>query len=469
VQRFASYLLIATLAFGAFAFGAVYPWAYTALSVGIVTFSVAVLFVRSPRIDAARVALLCALAAVAGAIALQLIPVPLDRLSVWSPSTVRALERLDPQSAAHLVDRHALSIDPQRTILGLTLFLVNALFVFSSARLFSSIGVRRFAEALTALAVLLALTGIVQQPLTTEKIYGLWTPIDGGSPYGPFVNKNHFAGWMLMALPLTFGLICGRVARGLAGVRPTWRDRILWLSSPDASRLILLAGAAVVMALALVLTMSRSGISAFALALAVSGFVVIRRQRGSRRTASLAYFTFLAVLVLGWVGVDVLAMRFSQADWDEINGRRTAWSDAMKIATDFPSAGSGLNTYAVATLLYPQKDVVRHYTEAHNDYLQLAAEGGALVVAPAALAVVCFGVIVWRRFSAETSTTTYWLRVGAVTGLIAIAFQDTVEFSLQMPGNAALFATLCGAAIHRTPERKVSASWQPARGAVRTG
>ena len=54
----------------------------------------------------------------------------------------------------------------------------------------------------------------------------------------------------------------------------------------------------------------------------------------------------------------------------------------------------------------------------------------------------------------STSTTTYWIRVGAVMGLTAIALQETVDFSLQMPGNAALFAVLCGIALHTTPERR---------------
>jgi hypothetical protein len=35
-----------------------------------------------------------------------------------------------------------------------------------------------------------------------------------------------------------------------------------------------------------------------------------------------------------------------------------------------------------------------------------------------------------------------------VTGLLAIAVQSLVEFSLQMPGNAAMFAVLCGVALH---------------------
>jgi hypothetical protein len=62
-----------------------------------------------------------------------------------------------------------------------------------------------------------------------------------------------------------------------------------------------------------------------------------------------------------------------------------------------------------------------------------------------------FAALVRRRFREETSATTYWLRVGAVTGITAIALQETVEFSLQMPGNAALFAVVCAIAIHRTP------------------
>jgi hypothetical protein len=43
-----------------------------------------------------------------------------------------------------------------------------------------------------------------------------------------------------------------------------------------------------------------------------------------------------------------------------------------------------------------------------------------------------------------------------VTGILGIALQETVEFSLQMPGNALLFAVLCAIALHRTPERRRS-------------
>ena len=66
----------------------------------------------------------------------------------------------------------------------------------------------------------------------------------------------------------------------------------------------------------------------------------------------------------------------------------------------------------------------------------------------------CFVRDVRRRLREETSVSTYWIRGGAVIGLLAIALQETVEFSLQMPGNAVLFAVLCGIALHRSPARR---------------
>ena len=43
---------------------------------------------------------------------------------------------------------------------------------------------------------------------------------------------------------------------------------------------------------------------------------------------------------------------------------------------------------------------------------------------------------------------TRWVRAGALAGLIGIAAQSVVEFSLQLPANAALAAVLLAVAIH---------------------
>ena len=102
--------------------------------------------------------------------------------------------------------------------------------------------------------------------------------------------------------------------------------------------------------------------------------------------------------------------------------------------------------------------------EAHNDYLQLLVEGGWLVTVPALVLVWLVAREVRRRFREGLDDRTgYGIRLGAVTGIVAIAFQEIVEFSLQMPGNAALFTILCAIAVRRASV-KARSDPRPQRG-----
>jgi O-antigen ligase len=260
---------------------------------------------------------------------------------------------------------------------------------------------------------------------------------------------------MLMALPIALALVCAGFERGMRGLKPGWRYRLLWLSSPEASRLVLLSAGAAVMTLSLVLTMSRSGISAAAVSLLLTGWFIVRGVRGrSRKAAGAAYLLLLAITVVGWIGADTIVSRFAKADWSEFNNRRGAWTDAWNVATEFPLTGAGLNTYDTLATYYQRHDLKSRFGEAHNDYLQLAAEGGLLVGLPIVICLLLFVREMWRQMKDEPGSTSWWLRRGAITALVAIALQETVDFSLQMPGNAALFAVICAIAIHRPQPRR---------------
>jgi O-antigen ligase len=318
------------------------------------------------------------------------------------------------------------------------------------ARTVSATGPRRIAALIAGLGAVVALVGIIQRPLYSGQIYGFWTPIMQGSPFGPFVNKNHFAGWMVMALPLTLALLVSGIARSMASVKAGWRNRVLWFSSPEASRLILVGAGATVMALALMLTMSRSGIGAFVVSVLVTGWLVSSAfDNRARKITATVCLVLLVVVVVAWTGPAVLASRFSTADWGEFNNRRGAWADAWSIAREFPLTGTGLNTYWAAALFYQKHELAYFFAQAHNDYLQLAAEGGLLLTVPAIACLVLFIRDLRRGMRDQRGTIDWWLRAGAVTSLVAIALQESVDFSLQMPGNAALFAVVCAVALHR--------------------
>ena len=444
-------LSIAALIWGALAFGAVYPWAYWTLAVLLVAAGLAALAVAERAgADGTSRELKLALFGVGAAIAVQIVPVPSAIVATISPQTQPLVARLSPAFAAGLQRLHPVSVWPRDTWTALALYASLAFLAVGAASLFSLAGSRRFVELLTAFGAMLALIGIVQKSLSNRYLYGFWELELGRSPFGPFVNKNHFAGWMVMALPLTLALLVAGIDQGMHGVKRGWRHRVLWFASPEANRLILVAGGAVLMALSLMLTMSRSGITAFALSMVITGWFVARGvQSRSRRVAAVLCLGLLATIVILWSGPDVVASRFAAADWGEFNNRKGAWVDAWSVAREFPLVGTGLNTYWAAALFYQHHEMAYFFAQAHNDYLQLAAEGGLLVTIPA---IVCLFVFVRDIRGAMRGTprdTSNWLRAGALASPIAIAFQETVEFSLQMPGNAALFAVVCAIAVHR--------------------
>jgi O-antigen ligase len=253
---------------------------------------------------------------------------------------------------------------------------------------------------------------------------------------------------MLMSLPVSLGLLGSYISRDGRRVRPDLREKILWCSSPDASNRLLLLGAIAVMALSLILTTSRSGMSAAALAVVTVLLAFRRHLTRRKRVVAVATVSTLIVLVVAWAGTSAIASRFASGRMGDLNGRMGIWKDTVRIVGLYSLAGTGINTFDVATVFYQEFDPSKRYLQAHNDYLQLAAEGGLLLSVPAVICAAVFAWTVRRRFAEESSYRAYWIRTGAVIGLLAIALQETVEFSLQMPGNGFLFAVLCAIAMH---------------------
>ena len=439
--------VVATLACSAAAFGAIYPWAYVPLvTASAILGMVGLIWGRGP----VPWPLIASLALVALAVSLQLIPLNESTLASVSPRALEIHRQRDLAAAVGRAASFPLSIDPRQTCLGLMFFAAFALLLAGTARMLNGHSARQVAASLAVVGVALAMVGLVQRATFNGRIYGFWELAQGGSPFGPFINRNHFAGWMLMVVPLTVGLFASIVSRSMAGVRPHWRARVLWFASTNANKAVLAAFAVMTMALALVVTLSRSGITAFVGAMAFASVVLLTRRSGPARVGRMlvaAYLTLVCIIVVSWVGVDRIAARFTVPTSIGVEGRVAIWADTWRMVDDFPLTGTGLNTFGSAALFYQQSLKGSHMREAHNDYLQLAAEGGGLLGVPILLSAALLIAGIRRRFRDDVGSR-LWIRVGAMTGLLAIAAQSLVEFSLQMPANAALFAVLCGIALH---------------------
>ncbi|NIP72785.1 MAG: hypothetical protein GWO16_06995, partial [Gammaproteobacteria bacterium] len=62
----------------------------------------------------------------------------------------------------------------------------------------------RFTTALLVFAFGLGIFAILQSLSSQGELYWTWQAPAGASPFGPFVNRNHYAAWMLMVLPLAW-------------------------------------------------------------------------------------------------------------------------------------------------------------------------------------------------------------------------------------------------------------------------
>lgn len=447
---------------GALAFGAVYPWAYAPLLAGCATVgSVGIVSNRSRAFSRNSRAALFALLAIAAAVMLQLVPLPSAVLAAVSPSADTFLTNHDLNYAlggnGGSPDArvwHPLSLAPRDTALGLAFLISFMILLAGLTPALSRTRVRRLATAIVAFGAVLALVGIVQKAVLGDhawvgmKIYGFWSPANlMSTPFGPYVNKNHFAGWMLMGLPLALGVALGLAEQARRTVHG-WRSAILWLSSPDGGRFQMMLIAVLLMAASVLMTKSRSGVAGLVAAVVILS-VAAGRRFGSARAGFAAMVSLggLFLIVFTFAGADFAARISNQMDGTTL--RKSIWSDSATIVGDFPVAGTGLNTFGTAMIRYQTQQKDQHFQEAHNDYLQVLVEGGMLVAIPALAALFLLARAVYRRFSAhDDEPLMYWIRVGATTGLVAILAQALVEFSLQMPGNAVMAVVLLAIALH---------------------
>ncbi len=254
---------------------------------------------------------------------------------------------------------------------------------------------------------------------------------------------------MLLFLPLALAAATARAQATREPFQQGWRDWFKSLPTPDANRFLFTAIAILIMAVALVLSGSRTGLASAIVAIGALGYFASRLRPGGLKRFLPAFCLLLfAIIALGWVGVDETVARSDGAS-REFSERVAAWKDTMHIVQDFPITGTGFGGYGLAMLVYQTAGRHSIYAQAHNDYLQILAEGGILVAVPVVVALIVVVVNIRHRFRMHDPPATYWLRAGATAGLLGIAAQSTLDFSLQMPGNAMMFAVLLAIALHR--------------------
>jgi putative inorganic carbon (hco3(-)) transporter len=415
--------------------------AATALSFGAVCILGAALTKPYPRfsdrLDRALVIVLVV-------VALPMLPLPAPLAALLSPR-LQGLRETLTLGAGQLSAWRALSIDPSSTAWAL-IVVAGAVALFWFARAcFATAGLRLTIRLLATVGFGVSLLAIAQAATAGRNIYWRFpTEVEGPLPFGPFINRNHFATWVIMALPLCLGYLAARTGRPVAhsDYVPT-RTRLAHAIDPRTAWLIT---ASTTMLAALLLSLSRSG--ALALGVSIAATMIACRQRIDRRRRRALLATAGIVLLLGLAWADLPALRARVAGTQSgLANRFTIWRETMPVVRDFWLTGTGAGTYQTAMLRYQKSGRVVYFNQAHNHYLQIASEGGVVLIAAGAVALVAL-VLVGRQRIRHDGTGLVWIRIGAAAGLTAVALQSIWETGLVMPANAALAAVLAAVLTH---------------------
>ena len=377
---------------------------------------------------------------------LQCVPIPKSVLSFFSPFRCQLLA----QSRAIIgrtFDFATISYAPFTSfawwifLLGLFLFFLAFHNCVTSGR-----HLKVLVSMLLVVSFLEAIYGLFQALVPSLGV--LWVDYIRnylGDARGTYINRNHFAGFMEMMLPLGLGYT---LAMG------NWRKKLslkALISSNRPNFQFFLCIGLVVMSLALLLSRSRAGIFG-----AVLGFVTFALlMRSSSGELPRSFWVMISVIV-GMVsfyslkiGIDPVLERFLRISQD--TSRLDIWHDSLAMIKDHPF-GIGLAAFRQVFPVYNASNFSDvQFLYLHNDYLQLLAEAGWIGSVALVAGFYIFlvkSILKIRKMHLQSDPLKYFLAIGALSGLVSMAFHSFFDFNLHMPANAVYFVMLMGIVYH---------------------
>jgi hypothetical protein len=371
-----------------------------------------------PPGDLGRLALALPLVAAVG-----LIPIPMALRRIVSPSAAEVLADADPSAADAW---RPISLDPHATAgAAVAAAACAAMFwlVLRAARDPAHARVLRTVVAVAGTA--LALFGIWHRLFHYDQravYWGGWRQElpDVATPFGPYVNRNHFAGAMLLFAGVAAGpALAAASARRFAAAVPPF-------------------AAAAVMLVALGATTSRGGL--VGLAAGALFLVAASRRTGRARVlfgvAGAAVVVVAAMAAMGLLGE--LATRFHVVLTSRERNRFAVQWDALRVFAGNPVFGTGAGTFAGVYPPFQTVDDIRFFGNAHGDWAQFLMETGLVGAAFVAFAAAKTAGL--ARRAAKDADPRRWLVLGPAAGCLAVCVHGLFETNLHLPANALLFA-----------------------------
>jgi len=298
----------------------------------------------------------------------------------------------------------------------------------------------------TLLAFALCLLGLAQLFWGANPRVIYWTIAVRGEPFGPYVNHNNYAGLMEMLLPISLAYILPRFWNSIlllllwCGVGLAITS--VWISGSRGATIVLLIEG-----------------------LLWVGLMMRYRPRGVSPRLFVVLFgvVLISAMVFSWL---VSKGHVSSHAWSVFETNRPLETtlgdrfrvdkDTLHIAARHPLIGVGVGCFEYVFPNYLTFPMSLHWTHAHDDVLEGAAETGLPGVVIILAALVLFFRMAFRHLEGRLRHRWGWIQMGAAVGAVGLLCHSFVDFNLRIPANAAWFVVCLAIATHARPSQKSS-------------
>ena len=256
---------------------------------------------------------------------------------------------------------------------------------------------------------------------------------------GTYINRNHFAGLLEMALPFA-------VIYPVAVMRRV-RSRRHSPAGPAVKASAVLAVAAVLL-LGIIYSLSRMGFLAALCSLLVMGILALSPGLSARGKFLIVGSITLSIMIsFVFLPPDQLIVRFARISSVEgitAEDRVLLWRETLDLIAAYPLFGCGLGGYGSAFLKHKVSVPLVSSAYAHNDYLQILAELGIIGFVIAAALMLAILAKAVRAALQNSDPNSRCLALACVGAIVAILVHSLVDFNLYIPANAVLLAWISG-------------------------
>ncbi|MFB3786210.1 MAG: O-antigen ligase family protein [bacterium] len=375
-----------------------------------------------------------------------------------APAAPKALALLLAGFAAYLivsalgVSSHPRSTHELLRWLSYVLFAVAAYQFNAGRRRF-----RMFLHATVLVSAAISLYAILQA--FEIEFFLDWKTFDFGGGFrrvtGSLGNPDYLAGYLAALLPLTLTLTLAR---------RSWARLAFFM-------------AALMQLAALVFSYSRGAwvATAATLMLLAASLTYVNWVRDPvlfqpviTRRGAVAVLAGMALLSVGltiglWEEISAMVLRFAQVEEDtSVATRPFFWKGAAAIWMSSPWVGTGLGTFPLYFPAFRPKELSFHLPfqeffveHAHNEYLETAAETGAIGLVSYLAVLVSVLVYVWRTLIRRRSRENLEL-LGLWSGMLGILIHNLFTVTLRFTPSAFLLWSFAGAAVGRSAALRAS-------------